>query len=201
MSELSNQTTLDANGFAASNGILRVYNYDPESGEFSCATDEFLMQGVGIPANATIIEPPEVDAGHANIFTDQQWKKMPDYRGQVVYLITTGEAMVIDDLGDYPAGTTTIAPATAYDKWDGEKWQTDAAAEHAAQVQEAKDEQQVRIREANSVSQAWQTQLLLNIITDADKVKLSAWMTYVQHVQSVDVSAAPNVEWPSKPSS
>lgn len=200
MSELLNQTTLDANGFAASDGILRVYNYDSVSGEFSCATDEFLMQGVGIPANATIIEPPEADTGYANIFTEQQWKQTPDYRGQVVYLITTGETIVIDELGDYPAGTTTIAPATAYDKWDGEKWQTDAAAEHAAQVQEAKAEQQDRIREANSVSQAWQTQLLLNIITDADKAKLSEWMTYVQSVQSVDVSAAPNVAWPLKPS-
>ena len=53
--------------------------------------------------------------------------------------------------------------------------------------------------EANSITQAWQTQLLLGIITDADKAMLTAWMKYVQAVQAADVSGAPDISWPEKP--
>uniref|UniRef100_UPI003F75A2D7 tail fiber assembly protein n=1 Tax=Escherichia coli TaxID=562 RepID=UPI003F75A2D7 len=40
---------------------------------------------------------------------------------QTVYSIDT-ELPEITVLGDYPENTTTIAPLTLYDKWDGEKW-------------------------------------------------------------------------------
>jgi hypothetical protein len=36
----------------------------------------------------------------------------------------------VTTLGDYPEGTTPNAPASPYDKWDGEKWVTDTDAKH-----------------------------------------------------------------------
>nr|WP_080728216.1 tail fiber assembly protein [Morganella morganii] len=45
----------------------------------------------------------------------------------------------------------------------------------------------------------WQTQLILGIITDEDKASLTEWMLYVQKVQAVDTSAAPDIIWPEKP--
>ena len=56
--------------------------------------------------------------------------------------------------------------------------------------------------EANGITQAWQTQLLLGIITDADKATLTAWMKYEQAVQAIDVSDVsdvPDVSRPEKP--
>jgi len=49
------------------------------------------------------------------------------------------------------------------------------------------------------MTQAWQTQLLLGIITDGDKASLTKWMQYIQAVQAVDVSTAPDISWPVKP--
>ncbi len=38
---------------------------------------------------------------------------------------------------DYPENTTTIAPLTPYDEWNGEKWVTDTEAQHGAAVDAA----------------------------------------------------------------
>jgi len=65
-------------------------------------------------------------------------------------------------------------------------------------VSEAEAEKAARISEANTKTQAWQTQLRLDMITDADKASLTAWMKYVQAVQAVD-TAAPDIVWPEKP--
>ncbi|QOV70438.1 tail fiber assembly protein [Citrobacter sp. BDA59-3] len=48
-------------------------------------------------------------------------------------------------------------------------------------------------------TQAWQTQLMLGIITDSDKTLLRTWMEYYQQVQAVDISKAPDITWPEQP--
>ncbi|MGU3521597.1 tail fiber assembly protein [Enterobacteriaceae bacterium C23F] len=66
-------------------------------------------------------------------------------------------------------------------------------------IAEADAEKASRIAEANSVTQMWQTQLMLGIITPEDKAKLTEWMQYIQAVQAVDTSTAPDINWPEEP--
>lgn len=63
----------------------------------------------------------------------------------------------------------------------------------------AEEKKQQLIDEANQKTQMWQTQLMLGIITDEDKASLTEWMLYVQKVQAVDTSTAPDIIWPEKP--
>ena len=193
------KTTLDKNGLATVAGRLTVYNFDGLTGEYTGAGDEYLPQGVGLPANACIIAPPLVDAGSVAVFCNGAWQAVADHRGETVYSTADGTAQLITSPGDYPAGTTTTAPETAFDKWDGKKWVTDRDAQQAAAIKAAESEKAARIAEANSITQAWQTQLSLDIITDADKASLTAWMKYVQAVQAVDTDSAPDIAWPEKP--
>ncbi|MGQ6476459.1 tail fiber assembly protein [Serratia sp. IR-2025] len=65
--------------------------------------------------------------------------------------------------------------------------------------EQAQAQKELLLGEANKKTQAWQTQLMLGIITDADKASLISWMEYVQKVQAVDVSSAPNITWPDQP--
>lgn len=190
---------LDKNGLARSAGTLTVYNFDAASGEFTGSNDEYLAQGVGLPVNACVTAPPVIEAGQAAVYRDGNWQVVADHRGEMVYSVADGSAIVLSELGDYPADTTPLAPATAWDKWDGEKWVTDADAQQAADVKSAARQKSALISEANAVTQAWQTQLLLGIITDADKVTLTKWMKYIQAVQAVDVSESPEISWPSPP--
>ncbi|MDU4291137.1 tail fiber assembly protein [Mixta calida] len=66
-------------------------------------------------------------------------------------------------------------------------------------VSSATAQKTAMLAEANASTQAWQTQLLLGIITDTDKASLTTWMRYYQQVQSVDTSKAPDISWPAKP--
>jgi len=67
-------------------------------------------------------------------------------------------------------------------------------------VAQVSTEKTARLREANTITQPWQTQLLLGMITDADKASLTTWMKYYQQVQAIDTGKAPDIEWPKKPS-
>lgn len=193
------KVTLDKNGLAKSAGTLTIYNFDAMSGEFTGSSDEFLVQGVGLPAYACFIAPPATEDGFKPVYRDGNWQIITDHRGETVYSITDGAAILIETLGDYPAGVTLLEPATAWDKWDGEKWVTDLAAEKAAVIREARERQAALISEANTITQAWQTQLRLEMITDTDKASLVAWMKYIQDVQAVNVEEAPAITWPPKP--
>lgn len=191
--------TLDKNGLATASGTLTVYNFDSLTGEYTGTTNEYLAQGVGIPAGACTTAPPVSDTGRVAIYRDGSWQIINDRRGETVYSTSDGSAQLITAPGDYPAGTTRLAPTTGFDKWDGAKWVTDAGKQQAAAVQVVESEKAVRIAEANSITQAWQTQLMLGIITDADKASLTAWMKYVQDVQAVDIDAGQDTVWPKRP--
>lgn len=193
------KATLDKNGLAKADGTLTVYGYDALTGEFTGAVQEFLAQGVGLPACACLTAPPDAKAGMVAVYQDGSWLNVPDHRGETVYPLSGGAPVKITALGDYPADTTTQPPATAFDKWDGVKWVTDSDAQQQSRLDAAASEKAARVSEANSITQAWQTQLLLGIITDADKAMLTAWMKYVQAVQAADVSGAPDISWPEKP--
>lgn len=190
---------LDKNGLAKANGTLTVYGYDALTGEFTGAVEEFLAQGVGLPACACLTAPPDAQAGTVAVYQDGIWQRVPDHRGETVYPVSGGAPVKIAAPGDYPTDTTTQAPATAFDKWDGGKWVTDSDAQQQSLLDAAANEKAARVNEANGITLAWQTQLLLGIITDADKATLTAWMKYVQAVQTTDVSGAPDISWPVKP--
>ncbi|WP_170865721.1 tail fiber assembly protein [Serratia plymuthica] len=64
----------------------------------------------------------------------------------------------------------------------------------------AQAQKELLLEEANKKTQAWQTQLMLGMINDTNKASLISWMEYVQKVQDIDVSEAPNIAWPNPPS-
>ncbi|HEI9768594.1 TPA: tail fiber assembly protein [Morganella morganii] len=66
-------------------------------------------------------------------------------------------------------------------------------------IEQAEAKKQFLITEATQKTHLWQTQLTLGIITNEDKASLTEWMLYVQKVQAVDTSAAPDIIWPEKP--
>lgn len=193
------KVTLDKNGLAEASGTLKVFNFNSLTGEYTGSTDEYLLQGVGLPASACSEAPPQTRMGSVAVYRDGGWMIETDHRGETVYSIADGSASIVSALGDYPAGFTTLAPATAFDVWNGEAWETDKQAQTKSAISAAEAEKSGRIAEAGSVTQSWQTQLMLGIITDADKASLTAWMKYMQAVQAVDVSAAPDISWPVKP--
>ncbi|WP_021015762.1 hypothetical protein [Prodigiosinella confusarubida] len=59
------QTHLNNTGLAVNAGWITVYHVDPQTREYRGSSDEYLMQGVGIPANSYADEPTPPEAGQA----------------------------------------------------------------------------------------------------------------------------------------
>ncbi|WP_335672109.1 hypothetical protein [Pantoea vagans] len=76
--------TLDKNGLAKADGTLTVYSYDVLTGEFTGAVQEFLPQGVSLPACACLTAPPAVQSGMVAVYQDGSWLSVPDHRGETV---------------------------------------------------------------------------------------------------------------------
>ena len=190
---------LGKNGLANEAGTLTVYNYDAQSGEYISTTEEYLPQDVGVPANATSVSPPVVKAGSIAVFHEGDWQLISDHRGETVYAIANGAEIKVTEPGDYPGGTTTLKPATEFDKWDGEKWVTDTEKLHAAQVESAERKRASLLAEAQAKISIWQTELQLGLIENEDKARLISWLSYIKAMQKMDANAAPDIEWPVLP--
>jgi hypothetical protein len=195
------KATLNKNGIATKAGDMTVYNFDGETREFRASSVEYLAVGVGIPANSCIDAPVDEKDGFAvcRKATLDGWEYVTDHRGEMVYDITTGQPVNITMPGDYPDDVTTIKPLTPYDRWNGSEWVTDNDAQKSGQMLEAEQQKSAFLAEAQSTISLWQTELQLGIISDDDKASLIAWMKYIQALNAVDTSTAPDIEWPVKP--
>ena len=195
------KATLNKNGIATKAGDITAYNYDGDTREYLTSSVEFLAVGVGVPANSCTDAPGDEKEGFAVCRTadNSGWEYITDHRGEVVFDTQTGQRIDILELGDYPDGVTTLAPSSPYDKWNGSEWVHDEDAQQSAEVSAAEQEKTERLATAKGVISLWQTELQLGIISDKDKASLIAWMKYIQIVQDVDTTLAPDIKWPELP--
>ncbi|HBP7867500.1 TPA: tail fiber assembly protein [Escherichia coli] len=183
-------------------GNITVYNYDGETREYISTSTEYLALGVGIPACSCLDAPGIYKAGYAicRSVDLNSWEYVPDHRGEIVYSTETGGSKEITVPGDYPEKTTTIAPLTPYDKWDGEKWVTDTEAQHRAAVDMAETQRQSLIDAAMVSISLIQLKLQAGRkLTQAENTRLNAVLDYTDAVMATDTSTAPDVIWPVPP--
>ncbi|EKE0004989.1 tail fiber assembly protein [Escherichia coli] len=197
-----NSAILNNELIAVQAGNIIVYNYDSETKEYISASTEYLAVGVGIPAYSCLDAPGIHKAGYAicRSLDLNSWEYVPDHRGEIVYNTETGDAKEITAPGDYPENTTTIAPLTPYDKWDGEKWMTDTEAQHGAEVEAAEAQRQSLINAAMASISLIQMKLQAGRkLTQAETTRLNAVLDYIDAVTVTDTSTAPDVIWPELP--
>ncbi|CAD5847895.1 tail fiber assembly protein [Escherichia coli] len=183
-------------------GNITVYNYDGETREYIFTSTEYLAIGVGIPAYSCLDAPGAYKAGYAICRSADfnSWEYVPDHRGEIVFSTETGESKEITVPGDYPDNTTTIAPLTPYDKWDGEKWVTDTEAQHSAAVDAAEAQRQSLIDTAMASISLIQLKLQAGRkLTQAETTRLNAVLDYIDAVTVTDTSTAPDIIWPELP--
>ena len=72
--------------------------------------------------------------------------------------------------------------------------------EPAELIASADAEKQNRLSYATNKIVVWQTKLLMGrTLTDSESAKLNAWMDYIDAVQAINTSTAPDIEWPVAP--
>ncbi|EEV6091238.1 tail fiber assembly protein [Escherichia coli] len=183
-------------------GNITVYNYDGETREYIFTSTEYLAVGVGIPACSCLDAPGSYKTGYAICRSADfnSWEYVPDHRGEIVFSTETGESKEIKAPGDYPENTTTIAPLSPYDKWDGEKWVTDTEAQHSAAVDAAEAQRQSLIDAAMASISLIQLKLQAGRnLTQSETSRLNTVLDYIDAVTATDTSTAPDVIWPELP--
>ncbi len=66
----------------------------------------------------------------------------------------------------------------------------------------AEDEKRGLIDKATTAIVVWQTKLMMGRkLTDKETTSLNVWMDYIDELNAVDTSTAPDIAWPSIPAS
>jgi len=191
---------LDKNKIATVAGNITVYNFVAQTGEYTGSSDEYLAVGIGLPAYSTEIEPGIADDGYVMVFTGQTWSQQEDHRGETVYSTTDRMSSTIDYIGAIKDGFTSVAPASGYDSWNGSAWVTDTAAQHAAEVSDAELHTQQLVDAAMQSVSVIQLKLQAGrTLTDAETTKLNNVLDYIDAVNCLDTSTAPDINWPNLP--
>ncbi|HBE4986250.1 TPA: tail fiber assembly protein [Escherichia coli] len=184
------------NGIATTAGWITIYNYSAVTGEYLDSNSEYIPEGVGLPALATDIEPPNRPDGQAVIWQGS-WILMDDWRGETVYSIFDGSASIVDYLGAIAEGYTQQKPATRFDKWDGKQWVTDTDARNTEAVAVSTQQKAALLAEATATIAPLQDAKDGGYIDDADIPMLISWQKYRYALTKVNPKTP---VWPSKPS-
>ncbi|KEY56929.1 tail fiber assembly protein [Serratia sp. DD3] len=192
---------LDETGLTITAGWLPIYTIEPTQREYQQVLHEYLPVGVGLPAYSFADEPPTPKTGFAIVrnLGVNAWEMVQDYRGQTVYHTATGQPVQVTTLGPLAAELTLMAPSTPHDVWDGEKWVTDTAAQHAADVAAAQAELAQRQRVANEQVAILTDAVELDMATEAESAAFLQWKKYRVLLGRVDIYTAPDIEWPVAP--
>lgn len=72
---------------------------------------------------------------------------------------------------------------------------------HEEVVAAAENEKKNRIDQANEYmnSKQWPGKAAMGRLTDEDRAQYNAWLDYLDELEAVDPSAAPDINWPKKP--
>ncbi|HGW3962126.1 tail fiber assembly protein [Citrobacter sp. RHBSTW-00944] len=191
----------DKNGNAIETHVATVSSYDAMTGEFIDTYDVRIIDGTGIPAFSTLTIAPEPEKGFAHIWNGQSWDAVPDYRGMTAYIKESGAGVTVRDIGELAETLTLIKPLTPFDKWDGMQWVTDTDAQHASDVATADAEKQSRIDQANDYmnNKQWPGKSALGRMKDTEKGQYNLWLDYLDALEAVDTSSAPDIKWPTPP--
>lgn len=190
----------DESGLAITAGDIRCFYYDSLTFEYTGWSDEYIHVGVSMPGRSTDIDPGDKVAGEVSVFKNGMWVREADHRGEVVYSTADGMASTVDYIGEIKPGFTKLMPVTRFDKWDGEKWVTDADAQHSAAVDAAEARRQSLIGAAMDSISLIQLKLQAGRnLTQAEITSLNAVLDYIDAVEATDTSTAPDIEWPLPP--
>lgn len=174
-----------------------VYLYDDKTFEFTGSWDAQespLEPGIFLTPSASTQIAPVAKSGYASIWNGNKWGYVEDHRGEVRYCTITGRPIEVTKLGEYPANTTDIAPSKL-EKWDGDKWVTDADA-----VKREAAEKKVELKAIADSEIDWRQDAVDGSYAEPEEVtELAAWKKYRVLLMRVDTTKAPDIEWPVAP--
>lgn len=66
-------------------------------------------------------------------------------------------------------------------------------------IRQAEEKKQFLIAEVHTETEMLRAKLALGRISEGEKIRLNAWLDYLDELEAVDASTAPDIIWPVKP--
>lgn len=191
----------DYNGLCILPGTVIIFNYSPDTREYTSTTEEIIPFGVSLPACSTLETPPEKNEGYAvcRNSTGTAWEQVEDHRGKTLYRVSDQTQAIMSVPGEVPEGYTLQVPYSAYDVWDGTSWVTDNDKKNAALAVTVAQQKASLLSRANNEIDWLQDAVDLNLATDSEKQRLNDWKAYRIELNRTDISGPESVSWPSVP--
>ncbi|EHN7880966.1 tail fiber assembly protein [Salmonella enterica] len=195
------KAVLNKYGIATTPGYITIYNYVAETGEFLEASDEYLQEGVGIPAHSTLLPKPLTERGQVAIFDIDQksWLVVEDHRGDIVYSKDSGEALEINTIGPIPDSYTDVKPLHEYDSWNGKKWVIDINKKNELAIKEAEIKKKTLLSVATSECNEMMVDFNLGLLSDEQIAVLKQWRVYINKLKEIKTTTPDDIEWPIPP--
>ncbi|HHA1189391.1 TPA: tail fiber assembly protein [Enterobacter roggenkampii] len=135
-------------------------------------------------------ENTDVIPDDAVVITDEQHLSLisgMNDGGRRVYIGTDGELTLSD------------SKPSQWHTWDSETNEWVISAD--AQIKLADNEKSRLIQQANDYinSKQWPGKAAMGRLKDAEKVQYNAWLDYLDALEAVDTSTAPDIAWPTPP--
>lgn len=143
---------IDEKGFATSSGVMTVHRISDTTREWLGPHDEYMSIGTGLARGSYLTGPDELVAlgcVWCRTQDDSGWHQVEDHRGKLAYDTATRAVSELTALGPVPETHTLLVPASPFDRWNGQAWERDEAAELQAKLSAAQSEQSRRIAVAN----------------------------------------------------
>ncbi|CEE92397.1 conserved hypothetical protein [Xenorhabdus nematophila str. Anatoliense] len=192
----------DEKGLAAVAGWVTVYICHAQTREFLGVSYDSVPVGFSVVADAYRDAPELPDSENTAVIRapdGQSWVHIPDYRGKIAYHTETQQETVINYIGELKPEYTLHAPGTAFDQWDGQQWITDKTALHQHAVQQAENQRQTLLHDAERQIVLLERKQRLEMATEQDITSLREWEIYSVKLTDIDASAAPDIDWPKAP--
>ncbi|EPY2037386.1 tail fiber assembly protein [Escherichia coli] len=110
--------------------------------------------------------------------------------------VAVDDAVASEFMGEPPEGKMRVAGNDGYPIWVDKPEPT-----YDELVAAADAERQERIYQANEYmnSKQWPGKAAMGRLKDAEKEQYNAWLDYLDALEAVDTTSAPDIKWPKPP--
>lgn len=104
--------------------LIIAYSFDPDCKRLIGSFEYNWVEGTGLAANSTDIQPPNFKIGKIPVFDEdaQKWNLVEDHRNKTVYSTVNQSKSVIDYVDKIKDGFTLLEPTSTFQTWTGDAW-------------------------------------------------------------------------------
>jgi hypothetical protein len=182
-----------------------AYSYSRDTGEYvgeaRADPDPLEFDNWLVPAQATLIQPPDPAANKTPVFDSDKWTLVDDFRGDW-YSKADGSIVSFHELGPLPENLTDVACPGPHYKWGGDSWVLDTEEESDALAAQASVTRDGLLSIAAIRIAPLQDAVDLGKATPAKAALLKKWKEYRIDLDDVPGQAGypQTISWPVVPS-